>query len=50
MIRTAVENRQNLIVEGCYIPFSWAEDFEKDISGGRVVLHYIFRGKICKTV
>lgn len=30
MIRTAVENRQNLIVEGCYIPFSWAEDFEKE--------------------
>ena len=21
---------QNLIVEGCYIPFSWAEDFEKE--------------------
>lgn len=28
MIKTAVENRQNLIVEGCYIPFDWAEDFE----------------------
>ena len=25
--KTAVENRQNLIVEGCYIPFDWAEDF-----------------------
>lgn len=30
MIRTAVENRQNLIVEGCYIPFGWAEDFERE--------------------
>ena len=30
MVKTAVENRQNLIVEGCYIPFSWAEDFEKE--------------------
>ena len=27
MIKTAIENRQNLIVEGCYIPFDWAEDF-----------------------
>ena len=23
MIKTAIENRQNLIVEGCYIPFDW---------------------------
>lgn len=29
MIMTAIENRQNLIVEGCYIPFEWAKDFEK---------------------
>lgn len=28
MIKTAVENRQNLIVEGCYVPFDWAKDFE----------------------
>lgn len=28
MIKTALENRQNLIVEGCYIPFDWAKDFE----------------------
>ncbi len=27
MIKTAIENSQNLIVEGCYIPFSWREDF-----------------------
>jgi hypothetical protein len=25
----AVENRQNLIVEGCYIPFGWEADFEE---------------------
>ncbi|MBO5056958.1 MAG: adenylate kinase [Lachnospiraceae bacterium] len=30
MIKTAIENEQNLIVEGCYIPFNWAEDFEKE--------------------
>lgn len=23
MIKTAIENRQNLIVEGCYVPFDW---------------------------
>lgn len=27
MIKTAVENKQKLIVEGCYIPFGWREDF-----------------------
>ena len=30
MIKTAIENNQNLIVEGCYIPFDWADDFEKE--------------------
>ena len=30
MIKTAVENGQNLIVEGCYIPFSWREDFSEE--------------------
>lgn len=30
MIKTAIENKQNLIVEGCYIPFDWVKDFEKD--------------------
>ena len=30
MIKTAIENKQNLIVEGCYIPFDWQEDFEAE--------------------
>ena len=30
MIKTAIENNQNLIVEGCYIPFNWEKDFEND--------------------
>ena len=30
MIKTAIENRQNLIVEGCYIPFNWSEYFEPE--------------------
>ena len=29
MIKTAIENKQNLIVEGCYIPFYWKQDFEE---------------------
>ena len=29
MIKTAIENDQNLIVEGCYIPFDWKKDFER---------------------
>ena len=30
MIKTAIENKQNLIVEGCYIPFNWRDDFEEE--------------------
>ena len=30
MIKTAIENEQNLIVEGCYIPFDWQKDFENE--------------------
>ena len=28
IVKTAIENRQNLIVEGCYIPFDWRKDFD----------------------
>lgn len=27
MVKTAIENGQHLIVEGCYIPFNWQESF-----------------------
>ena len=30
MVKTAIENKQNLIVEGCYIPFDWQKDFEQE--------------------
>ncbi|MBR7133044.1 MAG: adenylate kinase [Clostridia bacterium] len=30
IIKTAIENRQNLIVEGCYIPVTWQKDFDKE--------------------
>lgn len=29
IIRTAIENHQNLIVEGCYIPFTWQNSFSQ---------------------
>ena len=42
IIKTAIENRQNLIVEGCYIPFEWKKDFSdayrKDIRGYCLVM------------
>ena len=28
MIKTAIENDQNMIVEGCYVPASWRKDFD----------------------
>lgn len=30
MVKTAIENKQNLIVEGCYIPFDWQRSFEPE--------------------
>ena len=30
MIKTAIENGQHLVVEGCYIPFDWKKDFSED--------------------
>lgn len=29
IIKTAIENRQDLIVEGCYVPFDWRRDFDE---------------------
>ncbi len=30
MVKTAIENKQNLIVEGCYIPPDWQKDFSQE--------------------
>lgn len=30
IIKTAIENKQSLIIEGCYIPFDWQKDFGAD--------------------
>ena len=29
IIKTAIENEQNLIVEGCYVPFDWKNSFDE---------------------
>lgn len=30
IIKTNIENNQNLIIEGCYIPFNWKDSFEEE--------------------
>lgn len=30
MIKTTIENKQNLIIEGCYVPFDWEKDFDEE--------------------
>lgn len=29
MVKTAIENKQNIIIEGCYIPIEWQKDFDE---------------------
>lgn len=38
IVKTAIENRQNLVVEGCYIPFDWKKDFD---SAGLKQIRYV---------
>jgi len=30
IIKTCIENKQNLVIEGCYIPFDYKKDFKDD--------------------
>ncbi len=30
IIKTAIENNQNLVIEWCYIPFDWKNNFDKE--------------------
>ena len=30
IIKTNIENSQNIIIEGCYIPFNWKESFDDE--------------------
>lgn len=38
IIKTAIENRQDLIVEGCYVPPRWSQDFYAVLSPGNPLL------------
>lgn len=33
IIKTAIENQQNLVIEGCYIPFHWKAEFDDKYLG-----------------
>lgn len=33
IVKTAIENGQNLVVEGCYIPFDWKKGFYASLPG-----------------
>ncbi len=41
MIKTAIENIQNLTVEGCYIPLNWADDFSKEDAPDKSANQYL---------
>ncbi len=30
MIKTAIENDQHLVIEGCYLPYDWRRDFDEE--------------------
>lgn len=40
IIKTAIENGQNLIVEGAYIPFDWQKDFGGEYLKDKIFLPY----------
>jgi hypothetical protein len=47
MVKTALENQQDLIVEGCYIPFDWQKDFSAEaLQQIRYVCLVMFRSYI----
>lgn len=49
MIKTAIENHQNLILEGCYIPFNWKESFDEQQRKDIRYLCLIFDEQYIKT-
>ena len=49
IIKTAIENGQNLVIEGCYIPFDWAESFPQDMLSHIVYRCLIMSGKYIRS-
>ena len=48
MVKTAIENNQNLIVEGCYIPFNWQKDFSEAYLSNIKYICLVFSEKYIK--
>lgn len=48
MVKTAIENGQNLIVEGCYIPFDWEKDFAETYYAARD--RDLIADRVCETI
>ena len=49
MIKTAIENEQNLIVEGCYIPFDWNKDFDENYLTEIKCIRLVMSGKYIRS-
>ena len=49
IIKTAIENDQNLIIEGCYIPFDWQDSFDTEyLSHIRYICLIMSEAYICR--
>lgn len=49
IIKTAIENKQNLIIEGCYIPYDWKKDLLANYLSQIYDICLIFSKKYIKT-
>ncbi|MBR3942218.1 MAG: adenylate kinase [Clostridia bacterium] len=49
MVKTAIENKQNLVVEGCYIPLDWQKDFAENYLSEIRFICLAFSEKYIKT-
>ena len=49
IVKTNIENGQNIIIEGCYIPFDWEKDFEKEYLKEIKYVCLVMTGKYIKS-
>lgn len=50
IVKTAIENGQNLVVEGCYIPFDWKKDLRRPAGNGYGMYALFFQKIIFKGI
>lgn len=48
IIKTCIENSQNIIIEGCYIPFGWKKDFTEEYTQQMKYICLIFSQEYIK--